>query len=87
MVQLASLIVCPALREYLVMLGAASCGAAPEGLAGDPEHTSREHRHGVPIMARHLTELIGNVKLSELKVRDATSRWASWLSACRPGAR
>ena len=43
---------------------------------------------GYRIMVRHLTGLIGNVKLVELKVRDvdftrgkSTSRWASWLSA------
>jgi hypothetical protein len=41
-----------------------------EGLARDPEHAGREHRDGLPIMVRHLEEMIGNVKLVELKVRD-----------------
>ena len=41
---------------------------------------------GYRIMARHLLELIGNVKLAELKVRDVQFALGSWLSACQPGA-
>jgi hypothetical protein len=41
---------------------------------------------GYRIMTRHLIELIGNVKLVELKVRTSTSCLASWPSGCRPGA-
>ena len=44
--------------------------ALPEGLAGDPEHAGRNHRNGLPDHGQHLLELIGNVKLAELKVRD-----------------
>ena len=44
--------------------------ALPEGLAGDPEHAGRKHRNGLPDHGQHLLELIGNVKLAELKVRD-----------------
>jgi integrase len=42
----------------------------PEGLAGDAEHAGRIHRNGYRITVRHLIELIGNVKLVELNVRD-----------------
>ena len=41
---------------------------------------------GYRIMVRHLVEMIGNVKLVELKVRDVDLRLASWLSTCQPGA-
>jgi hypothetical protein len=42
----------------------------PEGLAGDAEHAGGEHYKGYKIMVGHLVELIGSVKLAELKVRD-----------------
>ncbi len=41
---------------------------------------------GYQIMARYLIELIGNIKLTELKVRDVQLALACWLSACQPGA-
>ena len=41
---------------------------------------------GYRIMARHLTGLIGNVKLADLKVRDVDFALGRWLSACQPGA-
>ena len=41
---------------------------------------------GYRIMVRHLAGLIGNVKLVELKVRDADFALGKRLSACRPGA-
>ena len=46
------------------------CRAVPERLAGDPEHAGRQYRNGLPDHGRHLVELIGNVKLVELKVQD-----------------
>ena len=41
---------------------------------------------GYRIMTRHLVELIGNVKLTELKSGTSTSCLAGWPIACRPGA-
>jgi hypothetical protein len=41
---------------------------------------------GYQIMVGRLAELIGSVKLAELKVRDVYFALASWLSACQPGA-
>ncbi len=40
---------------------------------------------GYRIMVRHLVELLGSVKLVELRCGTSTSRLASWLSGCRPG--
>ena len=54
----------------------------PETLNTQAEGTVTGYR----IMVRHLVELLGSVKLVELKVRDPTSRLASWLSASQPGA-
>jgi hypothetical protein len=41
---------------------------------------------GYRIMVRHQVELLGSVKLVELKVRDVDLALASWLSGCQPGA-
>ena len=41
---------------------------------------------GYRIMVRHLTELIGNIKLAELKVRDVEFALGKLASACQPGA-
>ena len=35
-----------------------------------PEHAGRDHRNGYRITARHVIELIGEVKLVDLKVSD-----------------
>ena len=43
-------------------------------------------RTGYRIMVRQLVDLIGTIKLAELKVRTSTSHLASWLSASQPGA-
>jgi hypothetical protein len=41
---------------------------------------------GYRIMARHLTGLIGHIKLADLRCETSTLRWARWLSASTPGA-
>jgi hypothetical protein len=41
---------------------------------------------GYRIMVRHLAGLLGSVKLVELRCGTSTSRLASWLSGCQPGA-
>ena len=63
---------------------------ATSGILVVPGHDARiplhRHRDGLPDHGQAPVELLGSVKLVELKVRDVDLALASWLSGCQPGA-
>jgi hypothetical protein len=68
------------------MGGAESHRALPELWPETLKTQAQITAPGYRIMARHLTGLIGSVKLADLRYGTSSSRWARWLSARQPGA-